>query len=62
MNETERDIDQPQGQDHIKAQHVHRFQWKEIHHSWIFWVSLLLMLAGIIYYIMSVGFVMNPLH
>jgi len=38
----------------------HRPYWKRIHHSWIFWVFLFLMFAGIIYYIMSVDFAFAP--
>jgi len=30
--------------------------WKQIHHSWIFWVFLILMLVGIMYYVMTVDF------
>jgi len=48
------------GQDNIKAQSEHKFQWKVIHHSLIFWIFALLMLIGIIYFVMSLGFVVNP--
>ena len=48
------------GEDSIKDQHEHKFHWKVIHHSWIFWVFSILMLFGIIYFIMSFGFVMIP--
>jgi hypothetical protein len=48
------------GQDSIKDQHKHKFHWKVIHHSLIFWIFLLLMLVGIIYFVMSFGFVLNP--
>jgi flagellar biosynthesis/type III secretory pathway M-ring protein FliF/YscJ len=34
--------------------------WKQIHHTWLFWVFLFLMFAGIIYYIMSVDFAFAP--
>jgi len=48
------------GQDNIKEQHEHKFKWKLIHHSLIFWIFALLMLIGIIYFIMSLGFVVIP--
>jgi hypothetical protein len=38
----------------------HRPYWKELHHSLIFWVFLLLMFAGITYYIVSVDFAFAP--
>jgi hypothetical protein len=34
--------------------------WKRMHHSFIFWVFLILMFAGITYYIMSVNFAFAP--
>jgi len=36
------------GEDSIKDQHEHKFQWKLIHHSLIFWIFSFLMLIGII--------------
>lgn len=38
----------------------HKPYWKRIHHSWIFWVFLFLMLVGIIYYVMTVDFSLVP--
>ena len=38
----------------------HKPYWKRIHHSWIFWIFLLLMLAGIIYYVMTLNFSLAP--
>ena len=58
MNENEHN--QHQGNDHILVHHEHKPYWKNIHHSWIFWVFLLLMLGGIIYYIISVDFALAP--
>lgn len=37
-----------------------KFEWRRIHHSWIFWAFWILMLAGIAYYIISVGFTFTP--
>ena len=49
------------GQDIIKDQHEQKFHWKVIHHSLIFWIFAILMLVGIIYFVMSLGFVLIPL-
>jgi len=38
----------------------HRPYWNDLHHSWLFWVFVVLMFAGIIYYIMSVDFAFAP--
>jgi hypothetical protein len=48
------------GEDSIKDQHEHKFHWKLIHHSFIFWIFALLMLVGIIYFVLSLGFFMIP--
>jgi len=53
---------QQEADDHINDQHKSKFQWKLIHHSLIFWIFALLMLIGIIYFIMSLGFVVIPQH
>jgi hypothetical protein len=47
-------------QDHIEVQHEHLPRWKRVHHTWWFWIFLVLMLVGIIYYIMSVDFAFAP--
>lgn len=41
-------------------QNHHRSYWKGIHHSWIFWIFLFLMLVVILYYIKSVDFSLAP--
>lgn len=52
---------QPQeGQDYIKGPSDHTPRWKQLHHSWIFWFFLFLMLVGILYYIVTLGFVFAP--
>jgi hypothetical protein len=38
----------------------HRPFWTGIHHSWLFWVFVVLMFGGIVYYIMSVDFAFAP--
>jgi hypothetical protein len=49
--------------DHSNDQHGPWHRLKRIHHSWIFWIFVLLMLAAIIFYIMSDGFsLVSPNH
>lgn len=50
------------GQDNISHQHERKLQWKLIHHSLIFWIFALLMLVGIIYYVITFGFALTPVH
>ena len=38
----------------------HRPYWKRIHHTWSFWVFLFLMLAAIIYYMLSDNLSLRP--
>jgi hypothetical protein len=33
--------------------HSHPPRWKRVHHSWIFWVAVFLMLLAIITYVMT---------
>jgi formate hydrogenlyase subunit 3/multisubunit Na+/H+ antiporter MnhD subunit len=33
--------------------HPHTPRWRRVHHSWIFWVAVFLMLLGIITYVMT---------
>jgi len=33
--------------------HSHTPRWRRVHHSWIFWVAVFLMLLGIITYVMT---------
>ena len=49
-----------EGLDHTQIQHNHKPYWKQIHHTWYFWVFLFLMLASILYYVMSVDFALAP--
>ena len=35
--------------------HSHRPRWKRVHHSWIFWVAVFLMLVAMITYVMTGG-------
>ncbi len=47
-------------QDHIEAQHERIPRWKQVHHTWWFWIFLVFMMVGILYYIMSVNFAFAP--
>ena len=60
MNKIGKDQNSTIGEDNIKAQHERKFQWKVIHHSWIFWIFAFLMLIGILYFIMTFGFALIP--
>jgi hypothetical protein len=51
---------QQEVQDHILVPHDHKPYWKRMHHTWSFWVFLFLMLACILYYIVSVDFAFAP--
>lgn len=60
MDENEHNPHQDEIQDRIMPEHSHRQRWKQIHHSWIFWIFLFLMFVGILYYITSVDFAFAP--
>ena len=47
-------------QDHFTGHHLRKGAWRRIHHSWIFWVVLVMMFFSIGYYIMSVDFAFAP--
>jgi len=49
-----------EGQDHITVHHEHKPYWKRVHHTWSFWIFLVLMFGAIIYYIISVDFAFAP--
>jgi hypothetical protein len=38
----------------------HRPYWKRLHHSFVFWIFLLLMFIAIVYFIMTVDFAFTP--
>lgn len=60
MNENETNPQLKEVEDTISVHHDRQPYWKNLHHSWIFWLFLFLMLAGIVYYIMSVDFMFAP--
>ena len=47
-------------QDHIEPEHNNSPKWKRVHHTWWFWVFLILMLGGILYYVITVDFAFAP--
>ena len=60
MSENEHNQHQEETQSQIMHQHRRKPRWKRIHHSWIFWVFLLLMFVAISYYVMSLNFAIAP--
>ena len=45
-------MNEPKHHDHDHHQaHSHPPRWKRVHHSWIFWVAVFLMLLAIITYV-----------
>jgi hypothetical protein len=60
MNKNEQNQHLQEVNDHIMVGLDHKPYRKRVHHSWIFWVFLLLMFASITYYIMSVDFAFAP--
>jgi hypothetical protein len=58
MTDNKRNHLQEEGQNYILVPSERRFHWKTIHQSWFFWIFLFLMLVGIIYYIVSVDFIL----
>lgn len=60
MDKNEHNPQMKEVDDTIKVHNDHQPYWKTIHHTWSFWIILLLMLAGILYYIVSVDFMFAP--
>ncbi|MEI8201939.1 MAG: hypothetical protein WCH34_02945 [Bacteroidota bacterium] len=60
MNKNGQEQPRQDWQDHFTGHHLKKPFLKNIHHSWIFWVFLVLMLGAITYYIMSVDFAFAP--
>jgi len=46
--------------DQSRNQHKHKFHLKQIHHTWWFWIGMILIFAAIMYYIVSVDFAFAP--
>jgi hypothetical protein len=60
MSENENNQHQVETQNPIVPQKSRLPRWKRIHHSWIFWIFLILMFAAIMYYVTSVDFAFAP--
>lgn len=60
MKENEQNPQLKEVENQISVHRDHRPNWKLMHHTWIFWVFLLLMLAAIMYYIVTVNFQFAP--
>lgn len=60
MSDNKQNHQSSDGQDYIRVPSDHQPRWKNIHRSWIFWVFLFLMMVGIMYYIVSLGFLFAP--
>jgi hypothetical protein len=60
MNKDENNQHSVEEHDRIKYPHNHLPYWKRMHHTWSFWVFVVLMLAAITYYVMSVDFAFAP--
>ena len=60
MNENGQNHHRQEREEHNKEHQDHRPYWKRIHHTWSFWVFLFLMLAAIIYYMLSDNLSLRP--
>ena len=61
MNQNKDNNNQLEREDFIIVHPDHKPHWKRIHHTWSFWIFLVLMLTAIICYIMTVEFAFAPL-
>jgi|WetSurMetagenome_2_1015567.scaffolds.fasta_scaffold357807_2 hypothetical protein len=48
MNENMHNLPLEETQDHIMPQCSHRPRWNQLHHTWSFWIFLILMFVAII--------------
>jgi len=60
MSENKKNQHQEEIQDQILPQKSRQPRWKQIHHSWIFWIFVFLMFVAIMYYIVSLNFAIAP--
>jgi hypothetical protein len=60
MNENGQNHHRQEREEHNKEHHNPNPYWKRIHHTWSFWVFLFLMLAAIIYYMLSDNLSLRP--
>ena len=45
---------------HSGFRNEHKFHWKRIHHTWGFWIGVLLIFVATMYYVVSVDFAFAP--
>jgi len=60
MNENKHKQNLQEVINHSKSHHERKFHWKQIHHTWGFWVGVILIFVAIMYYIVSVDFAFAP--
>jgi hypothetical protein len=60
MSENKHDHHRQEREEHNKKHYDDKPYWKRIHHTWSFWIFLFLMLAAIIYYMLSDNLSLRP--
>ena len=60
MNENGQEQNLQEVIDTIKYHPKHKPYWKRIHHTWWFWVGVIMMFTAILYYVVSVDFAFAP--
>ena len=60
MNDNKKNSSNHDLQDHIEPENNNSPKWKRVHHTLWFWIFLVLMLGGILYYVMTVDFAFAP--
>lgn len=60
MNENEQNPQLKDVENEISVHHDQRPQLKRMHHTWIFWIGLLLIFGCIMYYIVTLSFSVAP--
>ena len=60
MNENDNKNQYIEGQKPKKWHHKYKRYLLQVHHSWIFWVFLVLTLSAVLYYIMTMDFAYAP--
>lgn len=60
MNENKNNPQLKEVENEISVPHDRKRNWKQFPHSLAFWIFLVLMLAAIIYYIVTLNFAVAP--
>jgi len=60
MNENKNNYSLLKKQEIKNANHAHKPYWKRMHHSWFFWVFMVLTIVAVIYYIVTIDFSNAP--